>query len=259
MLISTTTLHASIRDRKCAIGSTSLDEHEFVVGREKFPRLYDGGKDDKEISYTKELLPALNSLLADQDFFRNFGDYTRKFLLLLNSNGYFRSERSLHIYVYNFWQQLWLSSEDELFLSEAYYEGNHASGATLFARSLMPAISTDEIRIDIVGLGGPHGKDLYIIEMKAGELDDRAVGQILRYYSHVREQCDRLFHDCDIRRVIPLLVVKKVRLEFWSAIPLHFRELLQIFFYDIDSGSGRIVLKDAKAALSTQARHRRFA
>ncbi len=257
MLINPKNLLASIVGARCAITEAPLSAGDYIVSKARFPRLYGGGKDVKEAAAIAEVLSVLGELLFGADFKRDHGEDARRFLLRVNTNGYFRSERSLHLYVYHFWSHLWLPGEDPLVLQESYYEGRYPlhPGATLFARKLMPAICSDGIRLDIVGLGGESGRDLYIVEMKDGELDDRAVGQILRYYSHVRSQCDRLFHDCDVRRIVPILVVSNVRLEFWRAIPTHFRELLQIFSYTAEAEADRLYFRDAKVVMSTQARN----
>jgi hypothetical protein len=95
-----------------------------------------------------------------------------------------------------------------------------------------------------------------LIETKLGGLGDRAVEQILRYYRLGRDACDLHYHGCDIREVVPVLVVRDVPLAMWDAVPQYFREILRLYLYKVRDG--RVVLFDARRILQSQARDRLY-
>jgi hypothetical protein len=170
-------------------------------------------------------------------------------------------EELVHRYLFEFWEHVW-SGTSSVKLRELYSEGDPLGSSTPFARSLLPHIvryrSRADAWIDIVGLGGETGRDLFLIEVKLDELDDRAVGQVLRYYQTTRSVCDRVSHDCDIARIVPVLIVQKARLDFWTAFPLHFRELMHIYYYEITDAND-LKLRDGRKILESEARDRLMA
>jgi hypothetical protein len=164
----------------------------------------------------------------------------------------------VHLYLFHFWNDCWAHDDEKLELSERYSQGRSNGSNTLFATKLLPRLGEADAYPDIVGPGGPHRRDLMIVEIKFDDLDDRAVGQILRYYSIARNACDRTWHGCDIRRIVPVLVVTKTRHTFWNAIPAHIREFIHIYSYRVDPIGRRLLLTDARRALDTQTRESMF-
>lgn len=111
---------------------------------------------------------------------------------------------------------------------------------------------------DIIAISSEPSPILYVIEIKNEGIDDRALGQILRYYQVVRNICDRSVTRCNARRVTPVLVVPPTDgLSFWDSVPFHFREVVEIYFWRSNS-DGSIELVDGKACLRRMARGRVF-
>lgn len=255
MLISPDAIVRALGTNRCLRSQRPLDPGEVLLSRLAFPALYGKRQDDGERRYIDAIFKATNRVLRDAAL-TNFRETIRRFMGFVIHQQSFACEWYVHTYLFNFWDEVWQFPEEKFLLEERYCEGDGDSSTTPFATKLMPMLGEADAYPDIIGLGGSHGRELGIVEVKLDELDDRAVGQILRYYSIARNACDRAWHGCDIRRIVPILVVARVRLAFWEAIPLYFREFLRIISYRVEPNGFRLLLVDARRALDTQMRER---
>jgi hypothetical protein len=157
-------------------------------------------------------------------------------------------------YVFQFWSDLWGFGSPPIQLSERYFEGKTLDSSTYFARDIVSRIYEGHKTVpDIIALGGETNQTLYIVEIKNVPLDDRAVGQILRYYQVARSVCDRIPSQCDIRRIVPVLVVPSSDLTYWHSLPYFFREFLELLYWRTSS-DGSVRLVDGKQSLRSIAR-----
>lgn len=246
----------AIRRRRCVRTGAILSSEERIVCQSAFPSLYAGRSDREEARYVETIFRSFIDVIALSDRDPEVRELVRHFVAFFVAKKAMLKESHVHFYLFEFWEELCAVESDITPFSERYFEGVARGSNSNFARNLLPRLSSAEDAYpDIVGLGGRAGRDLIVVEVKLGELDDRGVGQIQRYYSIARSACDRLWHDCDISRVIPVVVVSSARLPFWEALPLHFREFLQIYFYSVDSDLN-LRLTDGRRVLQTQARER---
>ncbi len=158
-------------------------------------------------------------------------------------------EEFLHFYLFQFWNTVWTGDIAELPLGERYMELESSAPRTTFAERFLPRLRKEEAWVDIVGLSEPI---LYLVEIKHGELDDRGVGQILRYFATARKICDTVNHLCDIRNIVPVIIAGGMSLSTFESMPLYFRELSRILFFKVDENKVKLI--DGKRRLLNQAR-----
>lgn len=78
---------------------------------------------------------------------------------------------------------------------------------------------------------------LALIEIKRGECDDRAVGQLLRYYQKVWKLLPSSeFRKLNLNYVWPILIVNRIKEPQLSALPVHFLGMLDILTYETTDG-----------------------
>jgi hypothetical protein len=252
-------LVSAIIESRCVRTRLPLAPDEFLVSRSAFPALYAGKHDRAEDKYLREISRTIASVLSGSAASAAMRGTIRDFMTFVIDSGEMYREEFIHRYVFEFWDTLWDEPEDAIVLTERYFKGNTSNvvNTTQFSLGFVPYIRTSEAEIDIVGLGGASNRTVYLIEIKLDDADDRALGQILRYYRLARDACDQRYHGCDIRQVRPVLIVKQMSLAAWDAVPQYFRELLSVYLYRVRSG--RVVLLDAKRILQSQLRDRLYA
>ncbi len=254
-MIAPESIVRALLEGRCLRTQAVLGADEFLVSRAKFGALYAGMKDDAENRYIQAIFKGLTPILNDvATLDPAVSDGLRRFMAHVLYQRSMASERYLHQYLFAYWDDAWHYPEERIAMGERYCEGQAAGSKTPFARNLLPCLGAADAYPDIVGLG--LNRDLVIVELKLNVLDDRALGQILRYYSIARAACDRTYHDCDIRRIYPVLIVYGVPYEHWEAIPSFFREFLHIFSYRVDPLNMRVILTDTRRTLDTQTRER---
>lgn len=260
MMISRDAVMTALRQRRCLRSQRPLAPDEFIIARAAFPALFQGRRDQTEANFLKYLLSGLTEVISSLDEAAPERLDVRRFMELiidLGQSAGVLQEEFVHRYVFEFWKDLWSVEEEQIVLSEKFYKCqiDERSNDTRFVKNVLPKLRNGEAIIDIVGVGGFKDRNLYVIELKQGCVDDRAVGQILRYYHLVRNICDRSYHDCDIRRVIPVWIVHNVDLHFWDALPIHFREILRIYKVDRTAGA-EMKFRDLHKVLQSHARDR---
>lgn len=230
-----------------------------MLSEQEFPGLYNGEMSPKERKYIDLILESVEAIVSSNKCSTDEREVLRQFMALVLRCAT-AQERTLQTYLSIFWNEI--PGAEQIKLDESYREARANYPATPFACEVLPRIRSFGERadayIDIVGLGGRNSRELFLIEVKRGELDDRAVGQILRYYHAARLVCDReQSAGIHIQRITPVLVVKRSKLEYWSALPVHFRELLYIFYYETGR-NGEFRLRDGRLSLENEARGRLY-
>jgi hypothetical protein len=226
-----------------------------MLSRSAFPSLYAGGSDATEAAFLKEIFRAIPATLRIPELSNDHREGIRAFMAMVIRLGGMHKEDFVHRYIFEFWESLWPETEDSISMPERYFKGTSDGAQTPFSRSVLPKIRTGEAATDIIGVGGPSSRTLFLVEIKLAELDDRGLGQILRYYQLGRTACDRFYHDCDLRNVTPVLILKDAALHFWDAVPQHFREVLRVYYYRV-SENERLYLVDGRRILQSLSRDR---
>ncbi|HZH78338.1 MAG TPA: hypothetical protein VEY88_20080 [Archangium sp.] len=254
-MLSPELLLESLTEGRCLRSRIRLTGDERVLSRSTFPSLYTGGNDAKEAAFLKEIFRTIPATLRMPELSNDHRDGIRAFMAMVIRLGGMHKEDFVHRYIFEFWESLWPESEDPISMPERYYKGTPDGPQTPFSRTVLPKIRTIEAATDIIGVGGPSSRTLFLVEIKLAELDDRGLGQILRYYQLGRTACDRFYHDCDLRNVTPVLILKDAALHFWDAVPQYFREVLKVYYYRVTEDE-HLHLVDGRRILQSLARDR---
>lgn len=257
-MIGAATLLERVAHRRCVINATELNSDELLVSRAVAPYLYDFSPVTEE---SEELVNAvLDSSLTAIPILSKSGsvdvlEAIRRFwarVLARHTVSKTAREDIVHAYVFYFWAKIWEHSEQEPFvLEEAYIPQRRETWDvdSLFCEKLAPRFLS-EAPVDVVALAN---KTVYLIEVKYGSADDRAVGQLLRYFESGRSLTTRVTHLCDLRKVVPVLVVRDFPKENWVSLPTSLRELIQVYYFDVDA-SDRLIFRDGREQLRAQLR-----
>jgi hypothetical protein len=246
-MLSTELIIRLISERKCLRSTEHLGSAEHLISRHSFPALFRGETQQQEVDFVKLIFGRLESVLANLD---DDGRASVQFFMQdVLRNGKIHNEEFLHRYLFEFWDDAWLNQEESFGLLEKFYKCQLDEYASPFAKSVIPKLyKRGEHVPDIIAISGDATKRVFVIEIKNEPLDDRALGQILRYYQVVRHACDRNTLYGSAKRVVPVLVVPEGDLSFWDSVPFHFREVLEILYWRLSS-DGRVELVDGKAVL----------
>jgi hypothetical protein len=250
-MLSEVLLLQLMRQRKCVKTRQALGIGEAVLSRASCPRLYSGEYSEDESRFVEIVFQAVQACIpqmTDDD-----RKQLKQFMEIVLRNGRIHREDFLHRYLFEFWQEV-CEIEEWRRLDQRFFKCQETTECSDFSRRLLGLIRGQAQHFpDIVALSGQGAINVTIVEVKNEPLDDRALGQILRYYQVTRSACDRLMTLRQTRRVCPILVVpdgdlRQGDLRFWDAVPFHFREVLEILFWTVDH-TGCVVLRDGKAIL----------
>ena len=256
MLLQVDFVLRMIAEQKCLRSARILQEGEHLVSRRAFPSLYAGSYDQGEadfVRYIHEVFPKLFTI-GDHELRGRL----RRFMQLVLRNGRVHNEDFLHRFLFEFWADVCGSSGTQFTLGEKYFKGQNASGETAFTKNVVKRVYRGAENIpDIMAFSGASDRIVYIIEIKNEVLDDRALGQILRYYQVTRSICDRIATHWYVSKVVPVLVVPDGNRSFWDSLPFHFREVIEIVYWK-SAADGSVELHDGKRALREMVCHALF-
>lgn len=260
MLVSTSSLLDAMRRNRCVKSARILGGGEILLSQAAMPGLYSGKEEKREQRYVLELLDTLVAVLNSPDTTIVERSTIRAFMEKVIAHGAMGREDYVHRFIFEFWDSIWSDDFDRISFDEKYMWGHLGSThSTEFSTSVLPLIRDDRSYPDIIGRGGRGGRDIIVVDVKLSALDDRAVGQMIRYYGLARRTVDYHRHGCDLRRVVPVVIVAESKqTKYWEAVPEHFREFLVVCFYRAAS-DGRILLHDARKELLSWTKQERFA
>jgi hypothetical protein len=180
----------------------------------------------------------------------------RQWMASLIAKGDRTLEAVLHAYIYLFWDSLCF--DDAVIVPSVvpgrtlYFtsESLEASGAGANEPSDMFVKRLSRLaRADLIGLDHKV-HHILLVEIKRGSLDDRGLGQLLRYY----DACNRLLttHDCralNLSYVRPILIVESIDKQAWLAIPQYFRDIVDIFRYRLRLPEAIMTLENVRKGM----------
>jgi hypothetical protein len=246
-MLSRETVERLILEGKCVFHTTPLAHDEQVISRKGFPFLYRGESNECEIRQIANILKLIPELLRSDN--STLKERVQGFMQLVLRNGNILNEDFLHRYLFEFWNELQHGNLGQVELLEKYFKGTpDGTDSDFHKRFVAKVVSGNEHIPDIIGYSTNWGGTAYIIEIKKEMIDDRALGQILRYYHRARSAADRNFFGPPIYRVVPVLVSAKGDLSIWDAVPYYFKEIVEILYWRMDH-AGRLRLIDGKASL----------
>jgi hypothetical protein len=256
MLVAPRAILDAIRRGRCVKSMRPLALDEILLSRDAVPSLYARTQHKGDQVYVLGLLEPLKAILQQDDTAVAEREVIRQFMERVIGHGRIGREAYVHSFVFEFWSSLWDNESDSIPLAEKYMWGDARGAKTEFSENVLPLIRDDRSYPDIVARGGHAGRDILVIDVKLDDLDDRAVGQVIRYYGLARRTIDNHRHGCDLRRVIPIVIVgESTQTKYWEAVPAHFREFLVVCFYRLEQG--RVVLHDARKELLSWTRQAR--
>jgi hypothetical protein len=254
-MISTSSLQTAIEENRCAISRVHLTPTEVLVSYRSIPELYESSTDVAQCVLLHQLIDASLNLAFTTAFRSEMcREQVRRFwvkVLGRVSSDAKSYERILHRYLYHFWDHVIERSEEPTLLLEESYipqEKLTWSPESNFCHRLMPRVQRDA-PVDILGR---DGTTVLLIEIKYGEVDDRALGQILRYFETIRFHCNTADHLCDLRTVVPVIISTSFPPSHWVTLPSSLRELMRLYYYSIDRND--LVLRDGRRGLQAQLR-----
>lgn len=243
MLHSFQSILAALQQNRCVLSRAALDADEVVFSRQQVPTLYEARLTTGDKARVRNVVEVLiasaeeTSLLLKSNF--SVRQVLRRFFGKCIAHAEASDEAFLHAYIYLFWD----SFRDEVKLGRPLHLIPRW-GSTEFGVRTTAGLSSDEASLARQLLSHGVEVDLYsydsatetlaLVELKRGESDDRAVGQLLRYY----QVCWKLLSHPDFRKlninyVWPVLVLGRMQEVHIQALPLHFRGILDIVVYDV--------------------------
>lgn len=243
-----------VRQNRCLKGNELLASDEAVFCRRCFPSVYFDGLANAE---KKQVHSLVASLLEEHEYVREAmkGDEflvlrLRSFFSLLLGKGGDSLESFVHAYMFLFWE--FLSFPESVGAppkGRLFWMAKGAPPGTSFRSGSDPTnlligrLSQEGVEVDLAAVD-IESQTLWLIEIKRAELDDRAVGQMIRYFDRAVYCLPfREFRAGNINFIKPLIILESVDPKHWITIPLHFRELLDIYtFTSPASQAGELTL-----------------
>ncbi len=219
----------------CIKTAKLLDQQagEVLVSASEFPKLYDRRIDREE---RKFLIQVVKTLLANRSSFAKLDERDiRKIQLffthVLDINAVGGLELFLQAYVFLFWREIEFTDSLVSPRGDLYWLSNSSVDPYIpTTNKFMPLIKKIQSTnlVDLVAVDEETGV-LFLIEVKRGKVDDRCVGQVLRYFDAVCEIIYKENRSLDINYVRPVVVCAGANYEKWRAFPNLFRDLVDIY------------------------------
>lgn len=231
-----------VHANRCLTGNELLVVGEYVYCRGCLPSMYadklsivDKKKSGELIKSLLEENKAIREVMRESQLVRR---RLQSFFTLLLANGGDSLEAFIHAHMFLFWEHLTFSGaiagypRGQLFwMAKSPPTGTSHKEVGGAAGSVIDRLSQEGVQIDLAAVDS-ETETLWLLEIKREDLDDRAVGQMLRYFDRaVRCLPSREFRALDINHVRPVIVLESVDPRLWRSIPLHFRELLEIYAF----------------------------
>jgi len=227
MKLNQATVLKNLELKKCLISGKYLKSHEAIVSKDSFPYFYDGTLDSKE----KNLLTKLIEVFVSQkEKIMTFNIKTEDFYhRALNLKDKCPDELFLQSYVYLFWDTIefrdhLIKPTGEVFwCSDNTTQDNYPEKYHSLILKIKKLINIDLISIDL------KAGVLFLIEIKRDQVDDRAIGQILRYY----EACRPLLLDrrLNLNYIKPIIVSKDISIQQWKGLPRSYSDIIEFYVY----------------------------
>jgi len=259
VLLQFETVKNSLLHNRCLFSQAALNSSEFVVSSTRVPSLYKGPLISTDKSKIREIVKVLvccgdevQSMISSDP---GMALRIRSFFGLCIAHGEQSEEAFLHAYMFLFWGEiarevdLGRKLHNPVFWASKEF-GLAAKGLTKEQQAIQERLASCGVEVDLFTLS-PEMQTISLIEIKRGECDDRAIGQLLRYYQSVWQLLSHSdFRKLNLNYVWPVLVVHKVRQPQLSALPFHYLGLLDILVYDIQANGVPNFTSHRKAAIS---------
>lgn len=254
-MINPQLLFQNILNNRCCRGNQPLRDGEYVVSQSEMPGLYSGKLEAKDRAYLKEIFLILEPNELSKLFFaklRKMGFHSRleSFYLQVMARVPDLLEFVLHQFIYRYWDKLDSTSAVGFPSSmEVFYKGRGDTGTTIEVH-LLHRLRKAGCNCDLVGIS--DDKCLWLVDVKRDGIDDRAIGQIRRYYEIASEIVESCEINISVRLVRPALICREIPVAHFFSLGLPFRDVCEIWTYNIDRS--RLVLHEKRLQLLGQIR-----
>ncbi|ALO34579.1 hypothetical protein CMT41_07520 [Colwellia sp. MT41] len=138
------------------------------------------------------------------------------FSLILNANYKGGDELFLQAYIFILWNQIKFHDSLINVKGDIFWISNNIDniGEKSHYHELLKNICA-VARVDLIAIDQKLGV-LYLIEIKRNEVDDRCIGQIMRYYESSNEILYKLSRKLNINYIRPMVVCQKVSVNIWN-------------------------------------------
>ena len=245
-----------VSNRECVVSGKRLGVNETILSKAELPGLYDASKwtpNGMQLlkAVVSTLLEGRDAVLIDADNgskIRQNVSWFFSYLLLQKEKV---PEYCVHAYLFLFWSDIEYRNAFLPPNGEVFFTSKSLDYSIDQEQKYYPVLQRIKalVKVDLVAVS-ESTQHIFLIEIKRGPLDDRAVGQVLRYFNQInRLLTERVVRAFDLSYVRPILVLSEADKEFVEAFPVHFREILDIFEYSVsssDDGSARVILSNLR-------------
>ena len=242
-----------LRSNLCMINNTPLNRGDTIVLKKEIKDLLSNTKNTNEKLWINRIIYNISTNMNEYEKHFNYKDKVKikKFLLLIISKKEFLDEVTLHVYVYLFWEKIqWIDFHENINYDLKLFESYCLDNKNSFCKEISKNI-TDAC--DIIFFEKKKQR-IVLCEIKHGTIDDRAVAQIQRYYRRTRQFIELGVYKDSILNVKPILICNNIPLKSWLTIPTYFREILDIFTYEVDVVKGELKLINLKESIYREQR-----
>lgn len=247
-----------IRDGRCVKSTDILTSDEkLIVSRKEMPCLYANQVNSEEKMYLRRLIRAMEPSLTESDVFPSgiFGERLEQFYLRV-LDLYLEKETVeavLHQFLFRFWNSVDSNEafgfpQDVQLFYKCKSIGDDAIGG------LLGRLRRNGCECDLVAYSIPD-RVLWFIDAKRDPPDDRAIGQIRRYYQLATAALEEFDPKKNIRLVRPALVCPRVDVSAFHALGTPFRDLCEIWTFRVHAN--KLHVQDERLKLLSQIRHKR--
>ncbi|WP_157824421.1 hypothetical protein [Moritella sp. Urea-trap-13] len=223
-----------LNNDKCLISGIALcNSSEFIVSKIQFPELYKGkiSKEEKNslsiiikemVLYKEDVLKLDPLVIFKISIF---------FTLILNANYKGGDELFLQAYIFIFWNDIVFHDSIIPVKGDVFWISNGFSKLDNKCKyyEILKNISLVAL-VDLIAVDDDLGI-LYLIEVKRSEVDDRCIGQVMRYYESSNEILYKLSRKYNINYIRPMIVCQKVLTPYWKGLPSCYRDIFDFYTY----------------------------
>jgi len=251
--ISVTDFLSRLRLNLCMINNIPLKPSDTIILKKEIKDLLSNTENTNEKLLVNRVIYNISDNMSEYEkiLTPNDKEKIKKFLLLIISKTKFLDEITLHVYIYLFWDRIkWVDFHDKINPNLKLFESFCNDPDNTFCKEISENI-TDTC--DIVFFEKSKQR-VVLCEVKHGSIDDRAVAQIQRYYRKTKQFIELGIYNHSILNVKPMLICDKIPLKRWLTFPTYFRELLDIFTYEVDIVKNELKLINLKKSIYREQR-----
>ena len=223
-----------LEKRKCLINGKTLLEHEKVVSKQTFPKLYDGkiSKTEKDNISSLIKLFVKNKTLLENLNKTSLKELRGVFSIILNNDAKNTDEKFLQAYIYIFWKELTFNDSILKPSGDIYWTSDNLTEKPVGGQpdNIVKKISR-LVNVDLISIDEKLGV-IFLIEVKRENIDDRCIGQILRYYESCNNSLYRWTNRKDINYIRPVVISPKVDVNHWRGLPSSYRDVIDFYNYN---------------------------